>query len=380
MFVVVPKMLSNELKPDLMKIKRLPLKTKHRKLLKEKEMVVVQGKTLDSKDDIGRQDSSLLRLTKMFLEQNMCDDNGIVNLNDAADRLNVQKRRLYDITNVLEGINMIEKVGKNSIRWKQMDGDENRYEKRELLTQVQELRNQENHLDSLLQNVTNALQLMKEDATEQPYFYLKFNELKNIPCFKENTIIAVKAPKDSISVIEVSDPQETGKFEIAIRNQNSEPLNAFYLSNDNEGNPVEMGQEHAKQVEFVDVKIPISQMNSFNDSSSASPLLSSSNQRSDDPLLPGIYHQTSFYDEWDSGYQQPSSSGLHHSTYPNFTHLASPLKSVFDNNHHNNDLTDLSSINHGYISLEPAPDPAPYMYGMSENEIFPSNLYDNQDW
>lgn len=43
------------------------------------------------------------------------------------------------------------------------------------------------------------------------YFsYLKFNELKNIPCFKENTIIAVKAPKDSISVIEVSDPHETG--------------------------------------------------------------------------------------------------------------------------------------------------------------------------
>lgn len=30
----------------------------------------------------------------------------------------VPKRRLYDITNVLEGVDLIEKVGKNSIRWR----------------------------------------------------------------------------------------------------------------------------------------------------------------------------------------------------------------------------------------------------------------------
>ncbi len=37
----------------------------------------------------------------------------------AADTLNVkQKRRIYDITNVLEGIGLIEKKNKNSIQWK----------------------------------------------------------------------------------------------------------------------------------------------------------------------------------------------------------------------------------------------------------------------
>ena len=37
----------------------------------------------------------------------------------AADQLNVrQKRRIYDITNVLEGIGLIEKKSKNSIQWK----------------------------------------------------------------------------------------------------------------------------------------------------------------------------------------------------------------------------------------------------------------------
>ena len=36
----------------------------------------------------------------------------------AADTLNVrQKRRIYDITNVLEGIGLIEKRNKNCIKW-----------------------------------------------------------------------------------------------------------------------------------------------------------------------------------------------------------------------------------------------------------------------
>lgn len=66
-----------------------------------------------------RQDSSLLRLTRKFLElRSNGDDPCLINLNDAAVILGVQKRRLYDITNVLEGIEMIEKMGKNSIRFK----------------------------------------------------------------------------------------------------------------------------------------------------------------------------------------------------------------------------------------------------------------------
>ena len=32
-----------------------------------------------------------------------------------------QKRRIYDITNVLEGIGLIEKQSKNTIRWKYVD-------------------------------------------------------------------------------------------------------------------------------------------------------------------------------------------------------------------------------------------------------------------
>ena len=36
----------------------------------------------------------------------------------AAEQLAVKKRRIYDITNVLEGIGLIEKKSKNNIQWK----------------------------------------------------------------------------------------------------------------------------------------------------------------------------------------------------------------------------------------------------------------------
>jgi len=43
---------------------------------------------------------------------------GSLDLNEAACKLEVQKRRIYDITNVLEGIGLIEKRSKNNIAWK----------------------------------------------------------------------------------------------------------------------------------------------------------------------------------------------------------------------------------------------------------------------
>ena len=42
-----------------------------------------------------------------------------MDLNDAADHLMVQKRRIYDITNVLEGVGLIQKSLKNRVKWNQ---------------------------------------------------------------------------------------------------------------------------------------------------------------------------------------------------------------------------------------------------------------------
>jgi transcription factor E2F3 len=65
-----------------------------------------------------RQDNSLGELTRKFIALIQESENKSVDLNEAAKKLEVQKRRIYDITNVLEGIGLIEKTIKNKIRWK----------------------------------------------------------------------------------------------------------------------------------------------------------------------------------------------------------------------------------------------------------------------
>ena len=47
-----------------------------------------------------------------------------LDLNKAMDVLQVQKRRIYDITNVLEGINLIIRYKKNHVKWIATDPDE----------------------------------------------------------------------------------------------------------------------------------------------------------------------------------------------------------------------------------------------------------------
>lgn len=39
-------------------------------------------------------------------------------MNDACQRLQIPKRRIYDITNVMEGVGLIEKRSKNAFAWK----------------------------------------------------------------------------------------------------------------------------------------------------------------------------------------------------------------------------------------------------------------------
>lgn len=65
-----------------------------------------------------RYDNSLGLLTRKFVALMRSSSTGVVDLNQAAIDLGVQKRRIYDITNVLEGIGLIEKQSKNNVRWK----------------------------------------------------------------------------------------------------------------------------------------------------------------------------------------------------------------------------------------------------------------------
>uniref|UniRef100_A0A8C6Z224 E2F transcription factor 2 n=1 Tax=Nothoprocta perdicaria TaxID=30464 RepID=A0A8C6Z224_NOTPE len=64
-----------------------------------------------------RYDTSLGLLTKKFIGLLSESPDGVLDLNRAAGLLGVQKRRIYDITNVLEGIQLIRKKSKSHIQW-----------------------------------------------------------------------------------------------------------------------------------------------------------------------------------------------------------------------------------------------------------------------
>lgn len=74
--------------------------------------------TLESPSSERKSETSLGGLTKRFCELLHASPDGVLDLNEAAETLRVQKRRIYDITNVLEGVGLITKASKNHIRWK----------------------------------------------------------------------------------------------------------------------------------------------------------------------------------------------------------------------------------------------------------------------
>jgi E2F/DP family winged-helix DNA-binding domain len=62
--------------------------------------------------------SALGLLTRKFMDMLQSSNSGTLDMNDSALKLGVPKRRIYDITNVLEGVGIIEKKSKNTVAWK----------------------------------------------------------------------------------------------------------------------------------------------------------------------------------------------------------------------------------------------------------------------
>ena len=63
------------------------------------------------------QENSLGQLTKNFINYIKTTGKKSININDLVNELQVKKRRIYDITNVLQGIGYLQKSGKNEIIW-----------------------------------------------------------------------------------------------------------------------------------------------------------------------------------------------------------------------------------------------------------------------
>ncbi|XP_066143496.1 transcription factor E2F1-like [Euwallacea fornicatus] len=137
-----------------------------------------------------RYDTSLSLLTKKFSELLQKSRNGVVDLNRASEELQVQKRRIYDITNVLEGIGLLEKKSKNNIQWKGA-GDNSKF--LGLKKQLKVLDDRENQLDKQLEMAESELRKLGQDK----FGYVSYNDLRSIPKVQNKTVMAIKAPPNT---------------------------------------------------------------------------------------------------------------------------------------------------------------------------------------
>ncbi|KAI4499848.1 hypothetical protein M0802_005104 [Mischocyttarus mexicanus] len=141
-----------------------------------------------------RYDTSLSLLTKKFIHLVESSQDGVVDLNVASEKLEVQKRRIYDITNVLEGIGILEKKSKNNIQWKGGQLPSDRNDIATLRKELADLEAKENTLDRLIHG---ADQNLRELCADRQYAYVTYHDLRSVPMYKDQAIMAVKAPPEA---------------------------------------------------------------------------------------------------------------------------------------------------------------------------------------
>ncbi|KFZ65103.1 Transcription factor E2F4, partial [Podiceps cristatus] len=150
----------------------------------------------------------------------------------AADTLAVrQKRRIYDITNVLEGIGLIEKKSKNSIQWKGVGPGCNTREIAhkliELKADIEDLEQREQELEQQKMWVQKPKPF---SLTLETLAYVTHEDI--CKCFTGDTLLAIRAP--SGTRLEVPIPEGLNgqkKYQIHLKST-SGPIDVLLVNKD----------------------------------------------------------------------------------------------------------------------------------------------------
>uniref|UniRef100_A0AAA9T538 E2F transcription factor 1 n=1 Tax=Bos taurus TaxID=9913 RepID=A0AAA9T538_BOVIN len=189
------------------------------------------GKGVKSPGEKSRYETSLNLTTKRFLELLSRSADGVVDLNWAAEVLKVQKRRIYDITNVLEGIHLIAKKSKNHIQWLGSHATVGISGRLEGLTQdLQQLQESEQQLDHLLHTCSTQLRLLSEDADSQRLAYVTCQDLRSIADPAEQMVMVIKAPPET--QLQAVDSSEN--FQISLKSKQG-PIDVFLCPEESVG-------------------------------------------------------------------------------------------------------------------------------------------------
>ncbi|KAM4539817.1 transcription factor E2F3 [Odontesthes bonariensis] len=166
-----------------------------------------------------RCDTSLGLLTKKFKEMLRSTADGVLDLNTVCQELSVSKRRVYDVTNVLEGINLITKKSKNYVQWRggQLKGEAD--------CELTVLLDKERRLDELIQSCTQQISKLCVDRHYWRYAYLTYEDISRISSLKDQTVMVIKAPAET--KLQVPHPEESLQIHLS---SNQGPIEVFLCS------------------------------------------------------------------------------------------------------------------------------------------------------
>ncbi|XP_066453296.1 transcription factor E2F6 [Eleutherodactylus coqui] len=170
-----------------------------------------------------RFDVSLFYLTRKFMDIIKSSPKGIVDLNDVTKQLGVGKRRVYDITNVLNGIQLIQKKSKNLVQWVGTDLNLEMSPQQRLQNNISDLSAMEEALDELLLDCARKLFKLTDDRVNKKFAYVTYQDIHSIEDYHEQIVIAVKAPEET--KLEVPTPREDC-IEVHIKSRKG-PIDVF---------------------------------------------------------------------------------------------------------------------------------------------------------
>lgn len=195
-------------------------------------------------DNNSRFEKSLGLLTTRFVNLLQEAEGGILDLKVAADTLNVrQKRRIYDITNVLEGIGLIEKRNKNCIKWMGAVAGQNTQEASERLKYLQdEITILENHEQMLDQHKTWAQQSIKNILDDVSNYQLSYVTHEDIcACFCDQTLLAIQAPSGTqleVPVPETAHSDGRKRYQIHLKSESGQIFVLLVNKDTADSNPI----------------------------------------------------------------------------------------------------------------------------------------------
>uniref|UniRef100_A0A8C8RME5 E2F transcription factor 5 n=1 Tax=Pelusios castaneus TaxID=367368 RepID=A0A8C8RME5_9SAUR len=181
-----------------------------------------------------RHEKSLGLLTTKFVSLLQEAKDGVLDLKAAADTLAVrQKRRIYDITNVLEGIDLIEKKSKNSIQWKGVGAGCNTKEVidrlRYLEAEIEDLALKEKELDQQKLWLQQSIKNVMDDSTNNQYPL--GHTLYVCNCFNGDTLLAIQAPCGTQLEVPIPEMGQNGqkKYQISLKSS-SGPIHVLLIN------------------------------------------------------------------------------------------------------------------------------------------------------